>query len=134
MHRFHRPQVQRLCLTLWGIGWLVIAILLLVPLSSPGPSGSDLLAHVVLFGAMAFAAVTFCHHAGRLLLLALLTIGVATALEFAQGLVPYRSFDLLDLLADAIGCAFGYAAALIVLYLAIRPSAPPVERTDPSRA
>lgn len=126
--------MRRLCLAAWGIGWLVVAALLLMPVSAPPAAGSDLLAHVVLFAAMAFAAVTFCHHAGRLLLLTLLTAIAGAALELAQGLVPYRDFDLLDVLADVIGCGFGYAAALIVLYLAIRPSAPPLERTGPSRA
>jgi VanZ family protein len=113
------------------MGWIVVAVLMLAPISPPGPPGSDLFAHVMLFGVMAFAAVTFCHHAGGLFVLALATVAAGSALEFAQGLVPYRSFDLLDMLADAIGAGFGYAAALIVLYLAIRPAAPPVER--PSR-
>jgi VanZ family protein len=125
----HRPRVRRLCLLLWGVAWVAVAVLMLMPIP-PGPPGSDLLAHVMLFGVMAFAAVTFCHHAGGLLLLALATVAAGSGLEFAQGMVPYRSFDLLDMLADAIGAGFGYAAALVILYLAIRPAAP-LER--PSR-
>jgi VanZ family protein len=125
---FHRPQVRRLCFLLWGVAWVVVAILMLTPINAPAPPGADLFAHVVLFGVMAFGAVTFCHHVGGLLLLALITVAAGSGLELAQGLVPYRSFDLLDMLADAIGAGFGCAAALIVLYLAIRPTAPVMQR------
>ena len=47
---------------------------------------------------------------------------LATALEFAQKLVPYRTFDLVDAAANGLGAFAGYGAALLVLLLVIRPA------------
>ena len=73
---------------------------------------------------MAFAAVSFSHRTGQLSGLALLTIAGGTALEFAQRLTPWRTFDLLDAAANTLGATSGYAIALIVLLLWIRPADP----------
>ena len=134
LHHLHRPQVRWACFTLWCLGWIAVAILLLMPLDATAPPGSDLIVHAVLFGLMAAATVTFCHRPFALGLLALLTVAGGLGLEFAQDFVPYRSADVLDGMANAIGGAFGYAIALIVLHFGIRPSAPPMERTQASRA
>ena len=109
---------------LWALAWLGVAVLLLSPLSAAGPTHSDLVAHFLLFGGMAFATVSFSHRAGQLAGLTLATVAGATALEFAQQLVPYRTFDLTDAAANALGATSGYALALVVLLLWIRPADP----------
>jgi hypothetical protein len=37
-------------------------------------------------------------------------------------IVPYRTFDILDMGANALGAMVGYAGALTVLLLVIRPA------------
>lgn len=77
----------------------------------------------MLFGGMALGAISFCHHPGQLTLLTVITIAIGTMLEFAQGLVPYRTFDLHDALANALGAGAGFLAALVILYSVVRPAA-----------
>jgi VanZ family protein len=108
---------------LWCLAWPVIAVLMLAPLSSPASvSYSDLIAHFLVFGCMAFGAVGFARRGTHLTLLAVATVVAGVVLEFAQGLVPYRTFDILDMGANALGAMVGYAGALTVLLLVIRPA------------
>lgn len=118
------PRATRVCAALWGAAWLGVAAILLLPLGVSTPGRSDLLGHFLLFGAMAFGAVGFSRRPGQLACLALATIALATALEFAQGLVPYRTFEAIDALANGVGALAGYLAALLVLYYVIRPAEP----------
>jgi VanZ family protein len=122
MQRLFHPKVKLTFFLMWCLAWLVVAALLLAPLPSTSAK-SAALAHAVLFGGMALGAVTFCHHPGQLTLLTLLTIAGGTALEFAQGLVPYRTFDLHDAVANVLGATCGYLAALAILYSVVRPAA-----------
>jgi VanZ like family len=117
-------RTRYVCAALWGVAWLGVAAVLLLPLRVPAPAGGDLLAHFLLFGAMAFATVGFSRRPRQLACLALATIVCATALEFAQGLVPYRTFDPIDGVANSLGALAGYVAALLVLCYVIRPAAP----------
>jgi VanZ family protein len=112
------------CALIWGLAWLVVAALMLMPLGVPGPPGSDLAVHFLVFGTMAFAAVSFSRHPGRLAGFALMTIALGAALEYAQSFVPYRSPAIADAVADGAGALIGYALALLVLYFVIRPAEP----------
>ena len=122
MARLFDPRNRRMFAALWALAWLGVAALLLSPLPVAPPSRFDLVAHFVIFGGMAFAAVGFSRRAGQLAGLTLVTIAGATALEFAQQLVPYRTFDLVDAAVNALGATFGFALALTVLLLWIRPA------------
>ena len=124
MARLFDPRTRRILAVLWGLAWLGVAAALLSPLPAAGPAHSDLVAHFLLFGGMAFATVSFSHRAGQLTGLTLATVAGATALELAQELVPYRTFDLIDAAANALGASSGFALALIVLLLWIRPADP----------
>lgn len=117
-------QAMRLCAGLWAAAWILVAGALLLPLGVSAPGRGDLLAHFLLFGAMAFATLAFSRRPRQLACLALATLVGATALEFAQGLVPYRTFDPLDGVANGAGALAGYVAALVVLHYVIRPAAP----------
>ena len=117
-------RVRRTLFGLWCLGWLAVAVLLLAPLSSPiSVSYSDLIAHFLVFACLAFGAVGFSHRGTELTLLAAATIAGGVALELAQGLVPSRTFDILDMGANTLGAMVGYAGALTVLLLVIRPAA-----------
>ena len=118
------PRAKRVCAGLWGAAWFGVAAALLLPLGVSTPGRSDLVGHFLLFGAMAFGAVGFSRRPGQLAYLALATIAFGTALEFAQDLVPSRTFEAIDAVANAIGALAGYAAALLVLYFVIRPAEP----------
>jgi VanZ family protein len=116
-------QVRAALLGLWGLAWLIIAFVMLAPLQNPLPvSHGDLIVHFVCYGVLAFAAVGFSHRAIELTLFAVLTIAGGIALEFAQGLVPYRTVDVLDMAANALGAMTGYGGAMVLLLLWIRPA------------
>jgi VanZ family protein len=115
---------RRILFGLWCLGWLVTVALMLTPLRSPMPvSHADLVAHFAAFAALAFGAVGFSRRGTELTLLAAVTIAGGVALEFAQGLVPSRTFDILDMGANTLGAMVGYAGALTLLLLVIRPAA-----------
>jgi VanZ family protein len=118
-------RVRRTLFGLWCLAWLIVAVLLLAPLRSPmSVSYSDLIAHFLVFACLAFGAVGFSHRGSELTLLAAATVAGGVALEFAQGVVaPSRTFDILDMAANALGAMVGYAGALTVLLLVIRPAA-----------
>jgi VanZ family protein len=117
-------RVKKILFGLWCLLWLIIAVLLLAPLSSPmSMSYWDVIGHFLVFACMAFAAVGFSHRGSDLTLLAAATVAGGMALEFAQGLVPYRTFDILDMGANTLGAMVGYGGALTVLLLVIRPAA-----------
>ena len=124
MQRLLEPQMRSILFGLWCLAWLAAAVLLLMPLRDPpGFSHADLIAHFLLFGTLAFSAVGFSRRGMELTLLAVATVAGGVALEFAQGLVPSRTFDILDMGANTLGAMVGYAGALSVLLLVIRPMA-----------
>jgi VanZ family protein len=117
-------RVRRALFGLWCIAWLVVAVLMLAPLRSPMEvSHADLIAHFVVFACLAFATVGFSHRGTELTLLAAATVAGGVALEFAQGLVPHRTVDILDMAANTLGVMVGYGGGLTVLLLLIRPAA-----------
>ena len=122
MRRLLDPRIQATCRVLWCIAWLLVAAALLMPLSVATPHRSDLVAHFLTFGLMAFGAVSFCRQPLRLFGLTLLTMAGAAALEFAQQFSPYRTFDLIDMIANMLGTLTGYGLALAMLVLVIRPA------------
>lgn len=124
-------RARLLCALSWGVAWAVVAALLLMPLDVPAPPGGDLVAHFLLFGTMAFAAVGFSRRPGQLAWLALVTLILGVALEYAQGFVPTRYTETADALANGVGAAAGYALALLVLHFVIRPAEPRVRTATP---
>jgi VanZ family protein len=121
MVRGNRTWIERTCAGLWGVAWLAVAALMLMRVTAPAQPGRlDLVAHFAVFGAMTLATISFSRDTARLTLLALVTVAGATALEFAQALVPYRTFELLDLAANTVGATTGYALALVVVGRMIR--------------
>lgn len=125
-----RPDVRLALLALWCCAWLGVGALLLLPIHAPGPFRSDLLAHALLFFGMAFTGLGFCRRPIDLVGLTLLTLLGSTALEWAQRLIPYRSFDLLDGIANAVGATFGCVAAIPVLMFVIRPALDAAEESE----
>ena len=117
-------KARFVCAGLWGVAWLGVVALLLLPLGVAAPGRSDLVGHFVLFAAMAAAAVGFSRRPGQLAWLALVTVALGIALEIAQGFVPYRVSEVADAAANGLGGLAGYSIALLVLYFVIRPAEP----------
>lgn len=134
MARLFDARLRRICAVLWTLAWPAVAALLLLPVPATAPARSDLVAHFLMFAALAFGAVSFSHRAGQLAGLALATVAGATLLEFAQRFLPYRTFDLTDAAANALGASSGYALALVVLLLWIRPADPTLQASRPARS
>jgi len=126
---FLQPKIKSTCCVLWCLAWLAVAGALLIPLPKVAPAYADLLAHFLLFWGMAIGAVTFSHRFGQLAALALLTAAIGVALECAQGLVPYRTFDPIDAAANLLGAIIGFAFAAIALHFVIRPADPALRPT-----
>ena len=117
-------RVRLALLGLWCVAWLITVALLLAPLRNPiSLSHSDLIAHFLVFACLAFGAVGFSRRAADLSLCGIATVAGGVTLEFAQGLVPYRTFDVLDMGANTLGAMVGYGGALAVLLLVIGPAA-----------
>jgi VanZ family protein len=80
---------------------------------------------------MAFATVSFSRQPKQLAGLAIATVALGGALEFAQGFVPYRTADITDAIANGAGGLVGCAVALLVLYWVIRPAEPRLRDSAP---
>ena len=102
---------------LWlAIGWGLVAAIVWLSVT-PGPPDlgiehGDKLGHLAAYGAAMF---WFCQLYPRLATRAAYAAGLiamGVALEFVQRALGYRSFEVLDMVADAIGVALGFAAAL----------------------
>lgn len=128
-----RRWFQRAALAGWLVAWAVVAVLLLMPIDVPSPRGSDKLAHLLIFAVLAFATVTFCRQPRALAGLALLTVAVSYLLELLQLILPTRSYDTLDLVANGGGAVLGFLAALLVSRVLER-SGPRPAAASPGRA
>jgi len=95
------------CLVLWLAGWMITLWLSLRPAPSMPFGWSDKTWHAGGYALMTtFAA--FCCPSLRLFLgLALLSVLAGAGIEGLQLLVPSRSFELLDMAANASGAMVG---------------------------
>ena len=106
---------------LWCLGWIGVAALSLMPEAVIPDVGGDKVAHMLAYGTMAAAAVTFCRCPARLALLALVTLFLGGTMEIAQTYVPGRQLDGADVVANGVGAVLGYLVALMVLLVLRRP-------------
>ena len=118
-HRF-----RAVCLALWAAGWCVVAYQSLRPLQELPLGLSDKGLHLAGYAAMSALAAGFCHVPSRLALLAAGSVAAGALLEGAQYLLPYRSFELLDMAANTTGALLGTAVALLWVRLLVSPGRP----------
>jgi VanZ family protein len=119
---------RRALLALYAMGLLVIT---LAPLPAGGEyveavPGLDKLIHVVLFGGLAFLLMWNAVREGRaraFIKVFGLTVAAAGLIELMQDPLPYRSGDVWDFLAGAVGALIGAAVARAML--GPRPHRPP---------
>ena len=104
---------------LWlTIGYALVALVIFFSLA-PGLPHSDIeqgdkLGHLFAYGTLMF---WFCQiYAARpsRIAHALAFTALGIALEFAQGMTDYRTFEVLDMLANATGVMVGWAVAEVL--------------------
>jgi VanZ family protein len=98
------------------LAWAYVAfiwVMSLIPLSMPAVPNSDKIGHFLAYGLLALCFGLIRQQ--KLALIWLLASLMGVAIEFAQALTPYRSFDTLDMLANAGGALIGIVIAAIAL-------------------
>ena len=121
---FFRLACIVVLLTIWILSFLPGSIMPSVP-------GTDKLHH-----ALAYFALMFCW--GQLFIsprprlnLAITFVVMGALIECLQGLTTYRSFEWLDMLADAIGVALAWTA--VTVQLAVQRRFAPQAGSAPQR-
>ena len=100
-----------------ALGWSIVAAIVWLSLAPSPPEldieQGDKLGHLAAYGTLMF---WFCQLYARRATRAAYAAGFVTmgiALEFIQGATGYRSFELLDMGANALGVAIGWGVAVL---------------------
>jgi VanZ family protein len=93
----------------WGLVVSVV-VLSLVPLSVDLGEGRDKVGHFLSYGGLTFWFGMLYAGRGRQLRIAIAFSAMGVALEFLQGLTDYRSFEIADMIANAVGAGIGWCA------------------------
>jgi VanZ family protein len=101
-----------------AVGWGVVAAIVWLSLTPSPPKvdfeQSDKVGHFLAYGGVMFWFAQLYARRSTQLAYAAGFVAMGVALEFIQGWTGYRSFELLDMLADGIGVALGWGVALIL--------------------
>ncbi|MEJ2791835.1 VanZ family protein [Iodobacter sp. LRB] len=104
------------------LAWVYVAfiwVMSLIPLTMPAMPNSDKIGHFLAYGLLALWFGLARQR--KLPLIWLLASLMGVAIEFAQALTPYRSFDTHDMLANAAGALIGTGIAAILLQFLPHP-------------
>ncbi len=97
-------------------GWLWAAGIVWLSLTPSPPqvelAQGDKLGHFAAYAALMFWFALL--HPARRPQFAIGFIALGIALEFAQGATPYRTFDVFDMAANALGVLAGWGSARLV--------------------
>ena len=104
-----------------AIGWGLVAAILWLSLTPQPPhvdfEQSDKVGHFIAYGSLMFWFCQLYRNARTRVAYAAGFIAMGIAIEFVQGATGYRSFEVMDMVADAMGVLLGWAAALALLRL-----------------
>lgn len=115
------PAFKRVVFLLWCLGWLAVLGFGLQPSPSLPLELSDKAWHFLGYAGMTAAIAGFCHDRREVLLWAALAVLIGLMVELAQHLVPSRSMELADAVANTLGAASGTLVALAWLAVVIEP-------------
>ena len=100
-----------------ALGWAGVAAVIYLSLTPAPPrvdvEGGDKLGHLLAYGTLTYWFCQFYIHKARLAY-ALGFVAMGVALEFAQRATGYRSFEVADMVANALGVAAGWGMALLL--------------------
>ena len=102
------PSYRRIWLLL-GLGMIAgVVVLSLIPVEVDLEEGRDKLAHLLAYGSLTlWFGMIFSSRIAQLgIALAFCAMGVGV--EFLQGLTDYRTTDVADMIANAVGAALGW--------------------------
>jgi len=85
-----------------------IVVLSLIPVEVDLGENRDKLAHAAAYGGLSFWFGMIFGGRGLQLGIAVAFAVMGAALEFLQGLTGYRSFEIADMVANAVGAALGW--------------------------
>ncbi len=102
-------------LLLWLAAWAVVVWAMLDPAPLDLAGQSDKAVHFASFFLISFTSLAFCRSGGQLLAAGLVCLAAAFGLELAQGLVPSRTFEGADIVANLAGVATGMGLARLAL-------------------
>ena len=97
-----------------ALGWAWVAAILYLSFTPAPPNvgveGGDKLGHLFAYAALAYWFGQFYSGRARLFY-AVGFVAMGVAIEFVQGALGYRSFEVADMVANALGVAAGWAGA-----------------------
>ena len=106
---------------LLAIGWGCAAAIVWLSLTPAPPKldfeHGDKLGHFLAYGALMFLFCMIYQKWNARLLHAAVFVLMGVGLEFIQGWLVYRTYDPLDMLANTIGVALGWVAAMLIRIL-----------------
>ena len=101
-----------------AVGWAMVTAIVWLSLTPSPPKvdfeHSDKVGHFLAYGSVMFWFAQLYSERKARLGYAAGFVAMGVALEFIQGWTGYRDFELYDMLADGVGVALGWAAALIL--------------------
>lgn len=101
-----------------AVGWLLAVAIVWLSLTPAPPhidiEQGDKLGHFIGYGTlMLWFCLLYARPSARIAY-AVLWIAMGIALEFAQGQLGYRTYEVYDMYANALGVLIGWAAALAI--------------------
>jgi len=95
---------------------VAVSVAFVIPVPEVGAPGTDKTAHLVIFAIVGLLLMVAWSRLGWVVAV-LIVVGYGFAIEIVQGILPWRSFEWLDLAADAAG---GAAGVLVASLLGVR--------------
>jgi VanZ family protein len=97
----------------WGLAALIVWLSVTTSPPEINVEQGDKLGHFAAYGSLMFWFCLLYTQRGSRIAYGLLWIGMGIGLEFVQRELGYRTFDVYDMCADAVGVLIGWAAALM---------------------
>jgi VanZ family protein len=94
----------------WGLV-LSVFVLSLIPLEVDLGGGRDKIAHSLAYTSMSFWFAMLFRGRARQLAIAVAFAAMGVGVEFLQKLTDYRTFEVADMVANAIGASLGWGLA-----------------------
>ena len=97
------------------MGWAMVVMVLYLSLTPDPPApltfdNADKLEHVMAYAGLSFWFCLLYPNGRERLIVATALVGLGVGLEYVQGWTGYRTFDVLDMAADAVGVLAGWVA------------------------
>ena len=116
-HLYDDESAQSLRLRrLWlATGWALVVAVVYLSVSNlsnaPAVPGGDKLAHLAAYGTLMFWFAQIIDAAAARVLTAAALIALGVTMELVQAALPYRSFELQDMIANTAGVLLGWLAS-----------------------